>query len=130
MYALYSLCSTKHTSTMTWQVYFHPQFKSEFDELSVEVQDELLGMLIPLGRHGPALGRPEVDTLKGSKYPNLKELRFQAEHGAWRVAFAFDPHRDAILLVAGDKAGVSQSAFYCRLIKKAERRYQEHLESL
>lgn len=54
------------------------------------------------------LGRPYVDTLEGSKYPNMKELRFTADDGVWRVAFAFDPQREAIVLVAGDKAGVAQ----------------------
>jgi len=46
-----------------------------------------------------------VDTLKGSRYANMKELRFSAADGEWRVAFAFDPRRAAILLVAGDKSG-------------------------
>ncbi|MGA3133534.1 MAG: type II toxin-antitoxin system RelE/ParE family toxin [Terracidiphilus sp.] len=68
----------------------------------------------------PELGRPEVDTLKGSAWSNMKELRFKAEGGVWRVAFAFDPKRAAILLVPGDKAGVSEKRFYKRLIDKAD----------
>jgi hypothetical protein len=60
-----------------------------------------------LAEYGPLLGRPYVDTLKGSKHANMKELRFDAAGEIWRVAFAFDPRRQAILLVAGDKAGVS-----------------------
>jgi len=87
-------------------------------------------MLVPLRKHGPMLGRPEVDTLKDSKYTNMKELRFRTGGGVWRVAFAFDPGRDAILLVAGDKSGGSQSMFYRRLIEKADKRYKEHLEEL
>jgi hypothetical protein len=72
---------------MSWNVYFHPKFKTEFDKLSVAVQDELLAMLIPLRKHGPILGRPEVDTLKDSKFTNMKELRFRAGGGvgAWRL---------------------------------------------
>jgi hypothetical protein len=58
------------------------------------------------------LGRPWVDTLKGSDHANMKELRFDAADGVWRVAFAFDPNRQAILLVAGDKSGGSQAKFY------------------
>jgi hypothetical protein len=115
-------------SPMRWNVYFHPKFKAEFDELAEAVQDELLAMLTPLRQFGPALGRPEVDTLKGSQYANMKELRFKATGGVWRVAFAFDPARDAILLVAGDKSGGSEKTFYRRLIEKADRRYREHLE--
>jgi len=115
---------------MSWRAYFHPKFKAEFDELTVPVQDELLAMLIPLRHYGPSLGRPEVDTLNDSKFPNMKELRFKAAGGVWRVAFAFDPERDAILLVAGDKSGGSERTFYRRLIEKADKRYKEHLESL
>lgn len=115
---------------MSWEAYFHPKFKAEFDRLSVAVQDELLAMLIPLREYGPALGRPEVDTLKDSKFTNMKELRFRAGGGVWRVAFAFDPRRDAILLVAGDKSGGSEKMFYRRLITKADKRFKEHLEGL
>jgi hypothetical protein len=60
----------------------------------------------------------------------MKELRFRASGGVWRVAFAFDPERDAILLVAGNKSGGSEKAFYRRLIEKADKRYKEHLEDL
>ena len=102
----------------------------EFDKLTNVVQDELLASLTPLREYGPALGRPEVDTLKGSSYPNMKELRFKAGGGVWRVAFAFDPERAAILLVAGDKSGVSETKFYKRLIDKADKRYKEHLDDL
>jgi len=115
---------------MSWKAYFHPKFKAEFEELSEAVRDELLAMLVPLRQYGPALGRPDVDTLKESKYTNMKELRFKAQGGVWRVAFAFDPERDAILLVAGDKSGGSEKTFYRRLIEKADKRYKEHLESL
>jgi hypothetical protein len=115
---------------MSWKAYFHPKFKAEFEELSEAVRDELLAMLVPLRQYGPALGRPDVDTLKESKYTNMKELRFKADGGIWRVAFAFDPERAAILLVAGDKSGGSEKTFYRRLIEKADKRYKEHLESL
>lgn len=87
-------------------------------------------MLVPLREYGPSLGRPEVDTLKDSKYANMKELRFRAGGGVWRVAFAFDPERDAILLVAGDKSGGSEKMFYRRLIERADKRYREHIENL
>jgi hypothetical protein len=115
---------------MRWSAYFHPKFKAEFDKLSLAVQDELLALLTPLRKYGPSLGRPEVDTLKDSRYTNMKELRFKAAGGVWRVAFAFDPERDAILLVAGDKSGGSEKTFYKRLIKKADTRYTEHLDTL
>ncbi|HEX4179995.1 MAG TPA: type II toxin-antitoxin system RelE/ParE family toxin, partial [Caulobacteraceae bacterium] len=93
---------------MVWTVTNHDDFDLEFDALPIEVQDELLAMTALLETYGPALGRPHVDTLSGSKHANMKELRFKAADGVWRVAFAFDPSRRAILLVAGDKAGVVQ----------------------
>jgi hypothetical protein len=115
---------------MGWSAYLHPKFKAEFDKLSIAVQNELLASLRPLREYGPALGRPEVDTLNGSTYANMKELRFRVGGGVWRLAFAFDPERAAILLVAGDKSGVSEKKFYQRLIGKADKRYKEHLDSL
>jgi hypothetical protein len=115
---------------MSWKAYFHPRFKVEFDKLSGPVQNELLAMLIPLREYGPSLGRPEVDTLRDSRFSNMKELRFKADGGVWRVAFAFDPERDAILLVAGDKSGGSEKTFYRRLLEKADKRYREHLQAL
>jgi hypothetical protein len=113
---------------MSWNVYFHPKFEAEFEELGLAVQDELIAILVSLRARGPLLGRPEVDTLKDSKFANMKELRFKADGGVWRVAFAFDPARDGILLVAGDKSGGSEKTFYRRLIEKADKRFQEHLE--
>ena len=115
---------------MSWSADFHPKFKAEYDELSEQVQDEMIAALVSLREFGPALGRPDVDTLNDSRYANMKELRFRADGGVWRVAFAFDPRRNAILLVAGDKSGVSERTFYKRLIDKADRRYKEHLEMI
>jgi hypothetical protein len=94
------------------------------------VQDELVAALAPLEAFGPSLGRPDADTLKDSHYANMKELRFRADGGVWRVAFAFDPRRNGILLVAGDKSGVRERTFYKRLIDKADKRYKEHLKAL
>ena len=79
---------------------------------------------------GPSLGRPRADTLNGSRHANMKELRFQADNSVWRVAFAFDPKRQAILLVAGDKSGVSERHFYRQMIKKADERFDTHLDRL
>jgi hypothetical protein len=115
---------------MSWSVDFHPKFKAEYDELQETVQDGLVASLTPLREFGPALGRPDVDTLKDSRYTNMKELRFRADGGVWRIAFAFDPRRKAILLIAGNKSGMSEATFYRRLIDKADRRYKEHLEIL
>jgi hypothetical protein len=76
---------------VAWTVELHPEFEPEFDALAEAVQDELLALLRVLEEFGPRLGRPRADTLKGSQHANMKELRFEAGGGAWRVAFAFDP---------------------------------------
>ncbi len=60
----------------------------------------------------------------------MKEMRFSAADGEWRVAFAFDPVRHAILLVAGDKSGGSERRFYRALIRKADERFERHLARL
>src|SRR5258708_37671822 len=89
-------------------------------------QDELLAHIELLEQFGPQLGRPRADTLNGSRYLNMKELRFDAADGVWRVAFAFDANRKAILLVAGDKSGVSEKRFYRQLIDLADERFEAH----
>ena len=113
-----------------WIVDFHLEFEPEFQALEETVQEALLAHAHLLEAFGPQLGRPRVDTLKGSVHANMKELRFDAAGGVWRVAFAFDPERKAILLVAGDKSGTSERRFYKELIAKAEGRFDRHLESL
>jgi len=60
----------------------------------------------------------------------MKELRFSADDGEWRVAFAFDTKRKAILLVAGDKSGISEKRFYRELIRKADERFDKHLAQI
>lgn len=116
--------------SVRWKVEFHEEFLPEFQEFSGPVRRQVYSLIETLAMFGPQLGRPHVDTLKGSKQPNLKELRLRADSGAWRVAFAFDAKRQAILLVGGDKSGVSQSKFYRNLIEIAERRLHQHQTSL
>ncbi|MEG3834098.1 MULTISPECIES: type II toxin-antitoxin system RelE/ParE family toxin [unclassified Microcoleus] len=115
---------------MTWNIQFHFDFYSEFSEFPTDVRLELLAKLTLLQEFGPNLKRPHVDTLNGSTYTNMKELRFQAADGVWRVAFAFDPRREAILLVAGDKSGSSEKRFYKQIIKIADSRFTDHLNKL
>lgn len=115
---------------MEWTVFFHDEFDPEFEALPEAVQDGLLAHAELLQAFGPNLGRPRVDTLKGSKHANMKELRFEADDGVWRFAFAFDPNRNAVLLVGGDKSGVSEQRFYRQLIKKADSRFDAHISRI
>ena len=115
---------------MIWGVEIADGLAADWDQFPEDVQDEILAHGKLLEQFGPQLGRPRVDTLNGSKFGNMKELRFDAADGVWRVAFAFDPRRHAILLVAGDKSGVSQQRFYRQLIDKADARFKAHLAKL
>ena len=119
-----------HSDAGTWEILVHESFEDELRDYDRRVRNELFSAARLLALHGPQLGRPHVDTLKGSKHANMKELRFEAADGEWRAAFAFDPDRKAILLVAGDKSGTGEKLFYKRMIAKADLRFSEHLEIL
>ena len=115
---------------MAGGVVFHPDFDPEFDALAPVVQDDLLAHAKLLEPFRPTLRRPRADTLKGSRHANMKELRFTADGGVWRVAFAFDPERKAVLLIAADKSAVAERRLYRRLIGKADERFDRHLDRL
>jgi hypothetical protein len=115
---------------MLWNVLFCDEFDDEFQLMAEGLQDELLAHALLLREYGPTLGRPAVDTLNGAKHANMKELRFNWEGAVWRIAFAFDPKRQAVLLVGGDKSGANQKRFYKRLVKIADERYQKYLTML
>jgi hypothetical protein len=112
---------------MRWSVLLVAEFRAEVAEFDPSVRRELVATIGLLERFGPRLGRPRVDTLKGSRFANMKELRFTVAGGEWRAAFAFDPARRAVVLVAGDKSGGSERRFYRRLIARADRRFAAHL---
>ena len=92
--------------------------------------DQVMAALRILASVGPALGRPLVDTIIGSRHNNMKELRPGSSGGSEvRILFAFDPTRRAILLLAGDKQG-RWDKWYRKNIPVADDRYDEHLEGL
>ena len=111
---------------MAWKVLFHDDFADEVMEMHREVRREVLSVVALLEAFGPGLGRPRVDTLHGSDFSNMKEMRFSAADGEWRVAF--DPKRRAVVLVAGDKSGVAQKRFYKSLISTADERMKDWLK--
>jgi len=115
---------------MQWSVEFHDDFAEEVRLLPQTVREKLKAFAALLSENGPQLGRPFADTLKGSRHANMKELRFDADGGAWRVAYAFDPDRKAILLAGGDKSGTEKGRFYRTLIRVADERYEQHLRFL
>ncbi|MDE2812673.1 MAG: type II toxin-antitoxin system RelE/ParE family toxin [Gemmatimonadota bacterium] len=95
--------------------------------MPLEVRRSILTHSRLLREHGPQLGRPRVDTLDGSRHANMEEMRFGAAGGEWRVVFAFDPVRRAMLLMAGDKSGDGERRFYRELIRKADERFDRHI---
>lgn len=115
---------------VSWIVEIGDEFKAEFFALHEDVRTEILALARLLQQFGPQLGRPRVDTLNGSRHANMKELRFSAAGGEWRVAFAFDTRRKGILLIAGDKSGGSEKRFYRELLRKADSRFDNHLARL
>jgi hypothetical protein len=115
---------------VSWVVEVGDEFEPEFVELQADVRTEILALARLLQQFGPQLGRPRADSLNGSRHANMKELRFSAADGEWRVAFAFDLKRKAILLVAGDKSGGREKRFYRELIRKADDRFDAHLARL
>ncbi len=116
-----------------WEVLLHPAVEQWFldlcltDSASADLVAEAIDVLT---ESGPGLGRPLVDRLKGSEYHHMKELR-PGSVGTTeiRMIFAFDPRREAIVLVAGDKSG-AWHAWYRSAIPLADERFGQHLTML
>jgi hypothetical protein len=113
---------------MEWEVLLAPEFDAWLLKQERGVRVAIAAHAGLLKEFGPALGRPQVDTLKGSKLAHLKELRIQYQGAPWRVLFVFDPKRRAILLVGGNKQG--KPRWYKTAIPLAEKRYRRHLAAL
>lgn len=111
---------------MEWRIELHPEFRNEVKALPEAVRHSLGVTLVAVEQNGPNTGRPQVDTLNASRHANMKELRFDADGGVWRFAFAFDPARRAVILVGGDKQGQNQKRFYEWLIRTADERFDDY----
>jgi len=90
---------------MAFEVEFTNEFEQWWNGLTDSEQLSVRESVEFLAATGPKTGRPDVDTLKGSRFPNMKELRVQHEGRPYRVFFAFDPRRTAMLLIGGGKTG-------------------------
>jgi hypothetical protein len=113
---------------VAWEVEFTDEFAEWWGELTAEEQDSINFGVRLLQERGPALKRPYADTLEGSRFPNMKELRCQHEGKPYRVLYAFDPRRIGILLIGGDKTG--NARWYEEYIPKADAIYAKHLVEL
>ena len=114
---------------MVWKIVTVEYFDDWFLSLNTSEQQDVLAAILVLEQFGPALGRPYVDSLKGTdKVKNLKELRIQHKGKPFRVVFAFDPLRQAVMLCGGNKTG--DKHFYETMIPIAEREFQNYLQEL
>ena len=114
---------------MPWKVNGTDEFADWFGGLAESHQDEVIAVVELLVEQGPELDRPYTDRIKGSKYHNMKELRPRGRAKHCRVLFIFDPRRQAILLLGGDKSGQWQR-WYASAIPRAEELYEEYLGDL
>jgi hypothetical protein len=110
---------------MPCDVYFTALAEDWVMRLGDDGYDSIMARIELLEEHGPGLGRPVVDTIRGSRHPNMKELRA----GSMRTLFAFDPLRQAIVLVGGDKPN-DWTGWYERNIPLADDMLDAHLDSL
>ncbi|NCG25108.1 MAG: diaminopimelate decarboxylase [Actinobacteria bacterium] len=109
---------------MAWEVLYTDQFEDWWNVLTESDQEHLAAYVEMLTEFGPDLGRPAVDRIKTSRHHNMKELR---PTKSMRVLFAFDPSRDAVLLIGGDKAG-NWTEWYVDAIPIADDLYDQHLK--
>jgi hypothetical protein len=112
---------------VAWEIEGTDKFHGWFSGLSPSVRISVAAKIDLLEEKGPSLGRPHVDTLKGSKLTNLKELIVQHGGEPYRVIFAFDPRRTAILLHGGRKA---DRKWYRTAIPEAEKIYERYLKEI
>lgn len=113
---------------MAYVVNTSKEFESWFVQQEEDLQDRVAASVGLLEEQGPQLRRPHADTLEGSTLSNLKELRVQHRGEPYRILYAFDPKREALLLIGGNKAG--DKRWYKKMIPIAEAIYARHLETL
>ncbi len=111
-----------------WEVEVTDEFAEWWHNLTSDQQESVTDRVDLLAQRGPDLGRPVVDRIQASRHHNMKELR-AAKDGALRVLFMFDPRRQAILLLGGDKSG-AWNDWYGWAIPAADDLYDTYLDEL
>ena len=114
-----------------WDIRQTPEFGKWFrnaSELDKVAREDIYAVIRVLQEIGPQLGRPYVDSLSGSRHSNMKELRIQSKGRPFRIFFAFDPGRHAVLLIGGNKS--NDTRFYRRMIPVADDIYNQYLADL
>lgn len=110
-----------------WDVETTDAFDMWFVVQTAVLKEDMLAAMLILSEYGPQLGRPFADTVNGSTFSNMKELRIQHQGHPIRAFFVFDPARHGIVLCAGDKTGLNEKRFYKDMIKLADAEYRKHL---
>ena len=113
---------------MEWEVEFTDEFGAWWDSLSAEEQESARTSVNLLREFGPTLPFPHSSGISGSRHSHMRELRIQHAGRPYRVLYAFDPTRTAILLIGGDKTG--NDRWYEEFVPQADRLYDEHLDTL
>ncbi|MFI4936965.1 MAG: type II toxin-antitoxin system RelE/ParE family toxin [Candidatus Berkiellales bacterium] len=111
-----------------WEVEYTNEFESWWKDLSEYEQVDIAASVGLLEERGPNLGYPYTSGIKRSKYPHMRELRIQHIGKPYRVLYAFDPRRTAILLIGGDKTG--NNRWYDIYVPIADKLYDEHIKIL
>ena len=113
---------------MAWEVEFTNEFEAWWEDLSDSQQRSITAGIELLEEHGPTLDHPYTSAINSSRHGNMRELRIQSGGRPFRVFYAFDPRRTAILLIGGDKTG--DDRFYTTLVNRADELYDTHIEEL
>jgi len=113
---------------MEWNVEITDEFERWWDDLTESEQVDVNAKVILLQKFGPALRRPHSGAIASSRHPHMKELIVQHRGRPYRVLYAFDPHRSAILLIGGDKTG--KDRWYEIFVPVADKLYDQHLLAL
>jgi len=113
---------------MVWNVEYTNEFNEWWESLSESEQEDIAAYVELLEVRGPNLDFPHSSKVNGSRFEKMRELRPQHKGRPYRVFYAFDPHRAAILLIGGDKTG--DDRFYERCVPLADKIYEKHLEEI
>jgi hypothetical protein len=113
---------------VTWEVEFTDEFRTWWDELAENQQDDVAYSVGLLAELGPSLGFPHSSKITGSRNRSMRELRTQSGGRPLRTLYSFDPLRTAVLLIGGDKTG--DDRWYESFVPVADRLYEEHLDQL
>ena len=112
----------------TWKIKQTAEFQEWFETSAKRLQDVIVENVAVLKEIGPSPGRPRADSIKGSSIKNLKELRLECRGRVIRIFYVFDPERNGVLLIGGDKSGSGDKHFYRQMIHRSEQVYSNYLE--